>query len=244
MGERSVNKATILVVGGAGVVGSNLVLKLLEQDPACVIIVDNLLSSDITNVPDDPRVDFRFGPITDDRILRALPENLDFAFHLSCYHGNQSSIAAPLADHDNNTLTSLKLFERLKDIKALKKGVYAAAGGAVAEKTYDTAQATNEDAPVSLYHDSPYSISKLIGELYGNYYWLRHGLPLVKARFQNVYGPREVLGAGRWRGTPHTVWRNVAPTFIWKSLNGEALPLDNGRTEEHTSELQSLMRTP
>jgi nucleoside-diphosphate-sugar epimerase len=50
----------------------------------------------------------------------------------------------------------------------------------------------------------------------------------VKARFQNVYGPREVLGAGRWRGTPHTVWRNVTPTFIWKSLHREALPLDNG----------------
>ena len=51
---------------------------------------------------------------------------------------------------------------------------------------------------------------------------------LVKARFQNVYGPREILGAGRWRGTPHTVWRNVTPTFIWKSLQREALPLDNG----------------
>ena len=228
MSEQNFNKATILVVGGAGFVGSNLVLKLLEQDPARVIIVDNLLSSDITNVPDDPRVDFRFGPITDDRMRRATPEDIDYVVHLACYHGNQSSIADPMADHDNNTLTSLKLFERLKDIKGLKKVVYAAAGCAVAEKTFDTAQATNEDAPVSLYHDSPYSISKLIGELYGNYYWMRHGLPLVKARFQNVYGPREVLGAGRWRGTPHTVWRNVTPTFIWKSLNGEALPLDNG----------------
>ncbi|WP_193370328.1 NAD-dependent epimerase/dehydratase family protein [Pelagibius marinus] len=228
MHEPSFKKATILVVGGAGFVGSNLVLKLLEQGPAQVIIVDNLLSSDVTNVPDDPRVDFRYGSITDDRILHGLPEDLDFVFHLSCYHGNQSSIADPLADHENNTLTSLKLFERIKDIKNLKKVVYAAAGCAVAEKTYDTAQATNEDAPVSLYHDSPYSISKLIGELYGNYYWMRHGLPIVKARFQNVYGPREVLGAGRWRGTPHTVWRNVTPTFIWKSLNGEALPLDNG----------------
>ncbi len=228
MHELSFNKATILVVGGAGFVGSNLVLKLLQQDPARIIIVDNLLSSDIANVPDDSRVDFRFGPITDDRILSSLPKNLDFVFHLSCYHGNQSSIADPLADHENNTLTSLKLFERLKEIKGLKKVVYAAAGCAVAEKTYDTAQATNEDAPVSLYHDSPYSISKLIGELYGNFYWMHHDLPLVKARFQNVYGPREVLGAGRWRGTPHTVWRNVTPTFIWKALNQEALPLDNG----------------
>ena len=78
--------------------------------------------------------------------------------------------------------------------------------------------ATAEDAPVSLFHDSPYSISKLVGEMYGNYYFMRYGLPFVKARFQNVYGPGEILGAGRWRGTPHTVWRNVTPTFIWKAL--------------------------
>jgi nucleoside-diphosphate-sugar epimerase len=37
-----------------------------------------------------------------------------------------------------------------------------------------------------------------------------------------------VLGAGRWRGTVNTVWRNVTPTFVWKALHGEALPLDNG----------------
>jgi UDP-glucose 4-epimerase len=43
-----------------------------------------------------------------------------------------------------------------------------------------------------------------------------------------VYGPREILGAGQWRGTVHTVWRNVTPTFIWRSLGGDALPLDNG----------------
>jgi UDP-glucose 4-epimerase len=50
----------------------------------------------------------------------------------------------------------------------------------------------------------------------------------VKARFSNVFGPREILGAGQWRGTVHTVWRNVTPTFIWRSIHGEALPLDNG----------------
>ena len=218
----------LMVVGGAGFVGSNLVLKLLEQDPSEVIIVDNLLSSDIANVPDDPRVNFIFGSITDDEILRNLPEDLNYVWHLSCYHGNQSSIENPLADHENNTLTSLKLFERIKDISSIEKVVYAAAGCAVAEKTYGDASATTEDAPVSLYHDSPYSISKLIGELYGNYYFLQHKMPIVKARFQNVFGPREMLGAGRWRGTRHTVWRNVTPTFVWKSLNGEALGLDNG----------------
>lgn len=223
----SFQDCTILVVGGAGFVGSNLVIKLLEARAARIIIVDNLLSSSIHNVPPDPKVGFVYGSITDDALLHALPHDLDYVFHLACYHGNQSSIADPLADHENNALTSLKLFNTLKDSKTLKKVVYSAAGCAVAEKTYGDAAPTKEDAPITLFHDSPYSISKLIGELYGNYFFLRYGLPIVKARFQNVYGPREILGAGRWRGTTHTVWRNVIPTFTWRSLNGEALPLDN-----------------
>lgn len=220
--------AKVLVVGGAGFVGSNLVHMTLSQNPREIIVVDNLLSSDVANIPDDPRVRFVFGSITDDKILSELPHDLDYAFHLACFHGNQSSIADPLADHDNNTLTSLKLFDRLKDITKIKKVVYAAAACAVAEKTYDAPTATTEDQPVALYHDSPYSISKIIGELYGNYYFKQHKLPFVKARFSNVFGPREILGAGQWRGTVHTVWRNVTPTFVWRSLNRESLPLDNG----------------
>ena len=218
----------VLVVGGAGFVGSNLVHLILDENPKEILIVDNLLSSDVSNIPSDRRVNFIFGSITDDKILSTIPDDLDYAFHLACFHGNQSSIEDPFADHDNNTFTSLKLFDRLKDIKKLKKVVYAAAACAVAEKTYDKPKATTEEQPVTLYHDSPYSISKIIGELYGNYYFQQHKLPFVKARFSNVYGPREILGAGQWRGTIHTVWRNVTPTFIWRSLNGEALPLDNG----------------
>lgn len=229
MSELTFMGSKVLVVGGAGFVGSNLCHHLLEREEIEDLwIVDNLLSSDISNVPDDLRVKFLYGSIAEDKILRQLPPDLDYVYHLACYHGNQSSIADPLADHDNNTLTSLKLFDTLKDFKSLKKVVYAAAGCAVAEKTFDDAKPTLENAPVSLFHDSPYSISKLIGEMYGNFYFMRYGLPFVKARFQNVYGPREILGAGRWRGTPHTVWRNVTPTFIWKALHGEALPLDNG----------------
>lgn len=220
--------ARILVAGGAGFVGSNLVHMLLKEDPKQIIVIDNLLSSDEANVPSDSRVKFIVGSATDSKILADLPNDLDYAFNLICYHGNQSSIANPMADHDNNLLPALTLFDRLKDIKTLRRVVYAAAACAVAEKTYDDPSATTEEQPVSLIHDSPYSISKLVGELYGNYFHIRHGLPIVKARFSNVYGPREILGAGRWRGTMHTVWRNVTPTFIWKSLDGQSLPLDNG----------------
>jgi nucleoside-diphosphate-sugar epimerase len=222
----------VLVVGGAGFVGSSLVRGLLAlpvaEQPARITIVDNFLSADRANVPQHPSVHLIAETITSDAVLATLSDDFAFVFHLACFHGNQSSIHDPLADHANNTLTSLKLFNRIKEFKSLRKVVYAAAGCAVAEKTFDGASATAEDAPVSLYHDSPYSISKLIGEMYGNYFWQRYKLPFVKARFQNVYGPGEILGAGSWRGTPHTVWRNVTPTFIWKALHGEALPVENG----------------
>lgn len=218
----------VLVVGGAGFVGSNLCRVILEQhEPSELWIVDNLLSSERSSVPVDPRVRFILGSIAEIEVLDQLPPDLAVVFHLACYHGNQSSIANPIADHDNNLITSLRLFERLSSSEMIESVVYSAAGCGVAEKTDRDAKATGEDAPVSMYQDSPYSISKIVGELYGNYFWSRHGLPFVAARFQNVYGPGEILGAGRWRGTPHTVWRNVVPTFVWKALNGEPLPLEN-----------------
>ncbi|MBA2626913.1 MAG: NAD-dependent epimerase/dehydratase family protein [Gemmatimonadales bacterium] len=220
--------ASVLVTGGAGFVGGNLVRRLLTDGAGRVHVVDNLLSAERWNVADDPRVSFTEGSISDPAVLWSVADEYDYIFHLSTYHGNQSSMHDPLADHENNLLTTLRLLERIKGFRGLKRVVYSGAGCAVAEKTYDEASATLEDAPISLEMDSPYSISKIVGEFYALYYFNRHQVPVVRARFQNVYGPGEILGAGRWRGTPATVWRNVTPTFIWKALNGEALPLEGG----------------
>lgn len=228
MSRESFAGARVLVVGGAGFVGSTLVRALLDERPAVVVVVDNLLSAERANVPTDDRIEFVEASITDDAVLGQLSGDLDYVFHLATYHGNQSSMHDPLADHENNTLTSLKLFNHLSEFDRLKRVVYSSAGCTVAQKTFDGAVATTEDDPVSLYLDSPYQISKIIGEFYGNYFFSRFGLPFVKARFQNVYGPGEILGAGQWRGTPETIWRNVTPTFVYKALKGDPLPVENG----------------
>lgn len=217
----------ILVVGGAGFVGSRLVKKLLLLAPEEIIVVDNSLSSERVNIPESSAITFIEGSITDDRILGDLEDNLDYVFHLATFHGNQNSICDPLGDHENNTLTTLKLYEGIKVFKRIRKVIYSSAGCTVAEKTFDEAHATTEDGPVSLYLDSPYQISKIIGEFYSNYYFKQHRLPVVKVRFQNVYGPGEILGAGKWRGTSATVWRNVVPTFVYRALKQIALMVEN-----------------
>lgn len=218
---------SVLVTGGAGFVGGSLARTLLSIDVSSVHIVDNLLSSERSNIPSDPRIVFTEGSIADDGVLATLGDIYDYIFHLCTYHGNQSSIFDPLADHSNNTLTTLKLYHRIKNFKRLKRVVYSSAGCSVAEKTFGPATATEETDVVSLIQDSPYSISKIVGEFYSCYYFKQYGLATVRARFQNVYGPGEILGAGTWRGTPATVWRNVVPTFIYKALNGHSLPVEN-----------------
>jgi nucleoside-diphosphate-sugar epimerase len=218
-----------LVVGGAGFVGSNLVRLLLAEGAEHVLVVDNLLSSERENLPDDSRVELVEASIVDDEVLASLEDDLDVVYHLATYHGNQSSIANPLEDHENNLITTLKLYERLKGFERLRKVVYSASGCTLApHEVYEGAEAVSEDGPVPLDLDSPYQISKVVGEFYSVYYERQHGLPTVRARFQNVYGPSEVLGAGRWRGTPATIWRNVTPTFVYRALEGLPLQLDNG----------------
>jgi nucleoside-diphosphate-sugar epimerase len=218
-----------LVVGGAGFVGSNLVRLLLSEGAEHVLVVDNLLSSERQNLPQDPRVELVEESIADDDVLASLEDKFDVVYHLATYHGNQSSIANPLADHENNLITTLKLYERLKDFRRLDKVVYSASGCTLApHEVYEGAEAVSEEGSVPLDLDSPYQISKVVGEFYSVYYHRLHGLPTVRARFQNVYGPGEVLGAGRWRGTPATIWRNVTPTFVYRALKGLPLQLDNG----------------
>jgi UDP-glucose 4-epimerase len=218
----------VLVVGGAGFVGSNLVRRLLNEDADEVVIVDNLLSAERENVPADDRVRFVEGSIADQDVLGRLSDDSDYVWHLATYHGNQSSIANPIEDHDNNLITTLRLLERVRDFKRMKRLVYAGSGCVLAPHTFDDATPVEEggDAPFDL--DSPYQISKIVGEFYCVYYHKQHHVPTVRARFQNVYGPGEILGAGRWRGTPATVWRNVVPTFVYRALHGLPLQLDNG----------------
>jgi UDP-glucose 4-epimerase len=74
---------------------------------------------------------------------------------------------------------------------------------------------------MSLHLSSPYQITKMLGELYGNFFQHHYNLAVVKARFFNSYGPGEVPGQ----------YRNVIPNFIYMAMQGQPLPI-TGTGEE------------
>ena len=208
-----------VVIGGAGFVGSWVVDEILKTRDSKVTIVDNLISSEIWNISKDPRVVFIEGSAAEFDTLNRIQTPVDFVYQLACFHGNQSSIARPLDDFENGLKTTLTTLEWVKRTNPTARVVYSGAGCAVAEKTWAEPVAVTEVDSTSLFHDSPYSISKITGEMYCIYYAKQQNLDVVRVRFQNVYGPKEILGAGIWRGTINTIWRNAIPTFIWKAIN-------------------------
>ena len=204
---------TILITGGAGAIGSNLSRKLAESGAAKVIILDDLSASHKWNIPNLPNVLFVEGSITNDIYLkRVFHEKPTYIFHLAAFFANQNSVDFPEQDLLVSQLGTIKMLELAVLFGGVKRFVYAGSGCAI----YG-AQAPlplKEDF-VSLHLSTPYQISKMGGELYCNFYWHHYGLPIVKTRFFNSYGPGEVPGQ----------YRNVIPNFIYWAMKGQPLPI-------------------
>jgi nucleoside-diphosphate-sugar epimerase len=108
----------ILVTGGAGFIGSHLVERLLIEGHQ-VSVVDTFetgQSVNLSKVYTNANLMIYNDSILDKQKLLDISKGVDYIFHLATYHGNQSSIHDPLADHQNNTLTTLKLFEKIKGL--------------------------------------------------------------------------------------------------------------------------------
>lgn len=217
-----------VVIGGAGFVGSWVVDEILKDSNSRVTIIDNLISSEKWNISTDPRVRFIEGSAAESATFDKINEPVDFLYQLACFHGNQSSIARPIDDLENGLKTTLVSLEWVKNNSRRTRVIYSGAGCAVAHKTWDTPAPVKELEVTSLIHDSPYSISKITGEMYCHFYKNQYDLDVIRVRFQNIYGPREILGAGKWRGNASTIWRNAIPTFIFKALNNFPIQLYAG----------------
>lgn len=209
---------SILITGGAGCIGSNLTKALLKAKAAKIIVLDDLSAAEKWNIPVAPNVIFLEGSILDEEVLkRAFGEKLDYVFHLAAHFANQNSVDNPETDLLVNGLGTLNLLQYSR-LTRVSKFVFASSGCSVYGS--QAPLPLREDF-VSLYLDTPYQITKLLGELYCNFFYNYYGLPVVIARYFNVYGPGEVPGA----------YRNVIPNFIYWALHEKPLPI-TGTGEE------------
>lgn len=201
------NLGTALVTGGAGAIGSRLVRRLLDSGAERVVVLDDLSSGYQWLLPNDCRLTLIVGDVSGiDSLGLQLYDPL--VFHLAAFFANQNSVDHPFDDLHTNGRGTLAVLEWAKRNGA-RRVVYASAGCSIAGHGIDAP--IHEDMPVSLHLDTPYQITKALGEFYCNYFGRE--LSTVRCRFFNSFGPGEVPG----------LYRNVIPNFIWAALNNEPL---------------------
>ncbi len=204
----------IMVTGGAGAIGSNLVNELskIVGEKGKIIILDNLSASPIWNVPSFPNIMFVKGDVRNDIDLkRVFNEKPSIVFHLAAFFANQNSVDFPEIAGEVDVLGLIKLLSYSKFIN-VARFIYASSGcaiyGAQAPLPY-------KEEFISMSLTTPYQINKMTGEMYCNFYYHHYNLPVVKPRFFNSYGPGEVPGQ----------YRNVIPNFIYWAMKGLPLPI-------------------
>lgn len=203
---------TVLVTGGAGAIGGNLVRKLNDLKTKKIVIIDNLSSSYEWNLPKGPKIQFILGDILDDEKLKwVFKHKPQIVYHLAAHFANQNSVDNPETDLMVNGMGTLKILEHAH-LVGVERFIYASSGcgiyGADSKIPF-------EEHDVSMNLNTPYQVTKMLGELYTNYFHNLYGMPVVNARFFNSYGPGEVPGK----------YRNVIPNFIYWAMNKRELPI-------------------
>lgn len=207
----------VLVTGGAGAIGVNLVNKLLDENVSKIVVVDNFSSGNINFLPKSEKVEvcsidiFRF-----DELRTVCKEyESDFVFHLAAHFANQNSVDHPFSDIQTNVIGTMNLLELSRESKNLKKFVYASSSC-----VYGDSEIMREDDFIYPY-ETPYAINKYSAEMYVKYYAHNFKLPSISVRIFNTYGPYEVAGK----------YRNVIPKFIENAMLGKDIVITGGGNE-------------
>ena len=196
----------VLVTGGAGFIGSNLVKKLIS-DKNEVVVIDDLSSGFISNISSIDGVKYINGDIRNRKQVNDAIKGVEVVFHLAASVGNKRSIDFPLIDSQINVLGTLNILEECVK-EGVRKIVTSSSAGIFGElKTIPI----KEDHPID--PDSPYGCSKLCEEKLCLSYSKLYDLEAVCLRYFNVFGPNQRFDA----------YGNVIPIFVYKMLHNEPI---------------------
>ncbi len=202
------NQETILITGGAGFIGSELVRQAAAAGFA-VRIVDNLANGKRRNIEDvlSDRVEFVEADIRDLPRMEKTLAGADRVYHLACL-GVRHSIHSPRENHDVNATATLDLL-RLARAAGAKRFVYVSSS-----EIYGTAHQAPITEETPAFPHTVYGASKLAGDCYARAYWDTYRFPTTVVRPFNSYGPRchHEGDSGE-----------VIPKFILRALAGKPL---------------------
>jgi len=211
-----IENLSVLVTGGAGFIGSNIVEYLLKNGAKFVRILDNLSTGSKTNIEhllkSYDNIEFVWGDIRNLETCRNACQNISVICHQAALGSVPRSINDPLESHNVNVNGFLNILLAAKE-NNIKRIVYASSSSVYG----------SNNKPIKIENDigsplSPYAITKYIDELYAKIFTSLYGLECIGLRYFNVFGPRQ---------NPNGIYAAVIPKFITMVID-EIRPIING----------------
>ncbi|MDX1620315.1 MAG: NAD-dependent epimerase/dehydratase family protein [Nitriliruptorales bacterium] len=209
----------IVVTGGAGFVGANLVRVLLDRDHE-VVVVDDLSTGSKENLEGLEPITFYEGTILERALLDQVFAGVDAIVHLAAVPSVPRSVADPVTSHDANATGTLQVLEA-----ARRSGAHVVMSSSSSVYGANPALPKTEDLrPQPM---SPYAVSKLAAESYALSHQHVYDLPVLVFRFFNVFGPLQPAG--------HS-YAAAIPAFLDAALRRQPLPVfgDGLQTRDFT----------
>jgi UDP-glucose 4-epimerase len=197
-----------VVTGGAGFIGSAIVRKLLDEGARRVVVIDNLLTGQESNLEEvRSRIEFERADIRNYEEIAPLIAGAGVVFHEAAIPSVPRSIDDPVPSHEVNANGTFNVLRAAKEGHA-GRVVYAASSSA-----YGDTDVLPKVESMTPRPKSPYALQKLMGEYYANIFSGVYGLETVSLRYFNVYGPRQ---------DPSSAYSGVLSLFMKAVLDRQA----------------------
>jgi UDP-glucose 4-epimerase len=209
----------VLVVGGAGFIGSNLVNRLVPEG-AAVTVLDDLFTGDLNNIEFMRDITFVKGSVTDFDLVEDLVKSVDIVFNLAC-HNIIVSTQRPREDFNVNVSGMLNILIAAKKY-GIEMIVYSSSASVYGNARY---LPVNEDDRITILN--PYAASKLSAENYCMAFFESYGIPVTVLRYSNVYGIKQ---------SPNNPYCGVVSKFFDSVLNDDPPQIhgDGEQTRDYT----------
>ncbi|HKP87724.1 MAG TPA: NAD-dependent epimerase/dehydratase family protein [Blastocatellia bacterium] len=194
----------VVVTGGAGFVGSNIVRRLLKMG-AVVVVLDDFYTGDAGNLPEDPKLEVIRGSVTDFDLVRDVVRGASVVFHEAARNIIVST-RNPREDYEVNIGGTLNVLLAARET-GVGRTVYASSASVYGNPRY---LPINEDDATNML--SPYAVSKFAGENYCKAFYESYGLSVSAVRYSNVFGTRQ---------RPDNPYCGVVAKFFEAAMAGE-----------------------